>query len=122
MLDYVVTRVIYSDAKESNRAPGLLTDLRSALVSNNVFGALSVQWRLHIFLQTDSPILARLIAEYALHRATKTDPDNEDEESDSDGDTEVSWRFLTQSINDTLRSTEFRGASRGLVIGGEGGW
>ncbi len=63
----MVTRYLYSD-EEANRTPGILTDLRSALVNNNIFGALTVRWKLHKFLRFDSPLLASLLAAYVQYQ------------------------------------------------------
>ncbi|VDD81511.1 unnamed protein product [Mesocestoides corti] len=63
VLDYVVTRFLYAD-EEANHTPGVLTDLRSALVNNNIFGALAVRWRLHTFLRAASPSLTHIVDTY----------------------------------------------------------
>lgn len=45
VLDYLITRHLYED--ERKHSPGVLTDLRSALVNNTIFASLAVKWRLH---------------------------------------------------------------------------
>ena len=74
VLDYVVTRFLFSSSENCNDtesgylSPGALTDLRSALVNNAVFGALAVRdLRLHTFLRATSPHLTRTIAAFVEH-------------------------------------------------------
>lgn len=55
MLDYVITRFLYEDSQQ--HSPGILTDLRSALVNNNIFAALAVRAGLHLCLRASSPQL-----------------------------------------------------------------
>ncbi|VEL35616.1 unnamed protein product [Protopolystoma xenopodis] len=55
VLDYVITRFLYEDAQ--HHSPGILTDLRSALVNNNIFAALAVRIGLHRYLRASSPHL-----------------------------------------------------------------
>ncbi|TGZ70827.1 hypothetical protein CRM22_002980 [Opisthorchis felineus] len=59
VLDYVITRFLYEDSQQ--HSPGVLTDLRSALVNNNIFAALSVRAGLHQFLRASSPQLLHTI-------------------------------------------------------------
>lgn len=59
VLDYVITRFLYEDSQ--SHTPGVLTDLRSALVNNNIFSALAVRIGLHRYLRFSSPYLFREI-------------------------------------------------------------
>ncbi|KAF5402375.1 Endoribonuclease Dicer [Paragonimus heterotremus] len=59
VLDYVITRFLYEDSQQ--HSPGVLTDLRSALVNNNIFAALAVRIGLHQFLRASSPQLLHTI-------------------------------------------------------------
>ncbi|CAH8541405.1 unnamed protein product [Schistosoma turkestanicum] len=59
VLDYVITRFLYEDSKQ--HSPGVLTDLRSALVNNNIFAALAVRIGLHRYFRASSPQLLHTI-------------------------------------------------------------
>nr|CAH8863218.1 unnamed protein product [Trichobilharzia regenti] len=59
VLDYVITRFLYEDSKQ--HSPGILTDLRSALVNNNIFAALAVRIGLHRYFRASSPQLLHTI-------------------------------------------------------------
>nr|ABQ02405.1 dicer [Schistosoma mansoni] len=59
VLDYVITRFLYEDSKQ--HSPGVLTDLRSALVNNNIFAALAVRIGLHKYFRASSPQLLHTI-------------------------------------------------------------
>ncbi|KAL7053794.1 hypothetical protein AAHC03_026811 [Spirometra sp. Aus1] len=59
VLDYLITRFLFEDSH--NHSPGVLTDLRSALVNNNIFAALTVRIGLHRFLRASSPSLFHAI-------------------------------------------------------------
>uniref|UniRef100_A0A0X3PUP9 Endoribonuclease Dcr-1 n=1 Tax=Schistocephalus solidus TaxID=70667 RepID=A0A0X3PUP9_SCHSO len=59
VLDYLITRFLFEDSH--NHSPGVLTDLRSALVNNNIFAALTVRIGLHRFLRASSPSLYHAI-------------------------------------------------------------
>ena len=62
VLDYLITTQIYE--RFPNFDPGKITDMRSALVNNNLFAELAVGLRLHKLLRHQSPVLFRLIPEY----------------------------------------------------------
>ncbi|GFS16244.1 endoribonuclease Dicer [Elysia marginata] len=59
ILDYVITRHLYEDSQK--HSPGILTDLRSALVNNNIFAALAVKWGFHKYFKAVSPALFQVI-------------------------------------------------------------
>ena len=80
VLDYAVTRFLFSSSENSTDtesgylSPGALTDWRSALVNNVVFGALAVRdLRLHTFIRSTSPHLTRTIAAFVQHFAALGD-------------------------------------------------
>lgn len=79
MLDYVITRHLYEDS--DRYSPGVLTDLRSALVNNNIFAALAVKWDFHKYFKTMSPPLFNVIEKFVLRQKENEDEiDAEDEE------------------------------------------
>lgn len=45
VLDYMITRYLFED--ERQYSPGVLTDLRSALVNNTIFASLAVKYDFH---------------------------------------------------------------------------
>lgn len=78
VLDYLITIQIYERFPRFD--PGKITDMRSALVNNNLFAELAVKLKLHKLFLHSSPTLFRLIPEY--ERFITTDHNSmEDEES-----------------------------------------
>ena len=45
---------------------GVLTDLRSALVNNNIFASLAVKWNFHKYFKAVSPQLFHVIEKFVL--------------------------------------------------------
>ncbi|KFM82755.1 Endoribonuclease Dcr-1, partial [Stegodyphus mimosarum] len=62
VLDYIITRQLYEDPND--HSPGMLTDLRSALVNNVFFAWQAVKHKYHEFLKMLSPHLFRLLSDY----------------------------------------------------------
>ena len=62
VLDYIITTQIYERFPHFD--PGKITDMRSALVNNNLFAELAVKLGLHKLLLHYSPVLYKLIPEY----------------------------------------------------------
>jgi hypothetical protein len=63
ILDFLVTQHIYNNCKKDLR-PGELTDLRSALVNNNIFAVIAVQNNYHKYLKEYSPHLFTTIGHF----------------------------------------------------------
>lgn len=66
VLDYVITRFLYEDSTQ--HSPGVLTDLRSALVNNNIFAALAVRIGLHVYLRASSPQLLHTVDTFVRYQ------------------------------------------------------
>ncbi|XP_054708066.1 endoribonuclease Dicer-like [Uloborus diversus] len=64
VLDYLITRHLYEDAKR--HSPGTLTDLRSALVNNTFFASLAVKYDFHKFFKAISPGLFAVVNKFVL--------------------------------------------------------
>ena len=62
ILDFLVTQHIYNSKKDL--APGELTDLRSALVNNNIFAVIAVNNDYHRYLKELSPDLFTTIENF----------------------------------------------------------
>ena len=62
VLDYLITTQVYERFPHFD--PGKITDMRSALVNNNLFAELAVKLGLHKLLLHCSPVLFRLIPDY----------------------------------------------------------
>lgn len=62
ILDYIITRHLFEDSIE--HSPGILTDLRSALVNNNIFAYLAVKWDLHKYIKYVSASLFDVINKF----------------------------------------------------------
>ena len=76
VLDYLITTQVYERFPHFD--PGKITDMRSALVNNNLFAELAVKMRLHKLLLHLSPTLFRLIPEYERFLEERPDPGKED--------------------------------------------
>lgn len=63
ILDFLVTVQIYNNCKEDLK-PGELTDLRSALVNNNIFAVIAVNNEYHKYLKEYSPLLFTTIGNF----------------------------------------------------------
>lgn len=92
ILDYVITRHLYEDSQRYS--PGILTDLRSALVNNNIFAALAVKWDFHKFFKAISPSLFVVIDKFVVRQKEREDQIDEleedtEDEDDCDGTEEV---------------------------------
>ena len=78
ILDYVITRHLYEDSEKYS--PGILTDLRSALVNNNIFAALAVKWDFHKYFKSISPALFHVIEKFVARQKEKEDEIDIEEE------------------------------------------
>ena len=78
VLDYLITIHIY--AKFPHFGPGKITDMRSALVNNNIFAELAIRLKLHKAFLHNSPPLFKLIPEYVKAITQKPDVTDEDDE------------------------------------------
>nr|KAG5691629.1 hypothetical protein BaRGS_023800 [Batillaria attramentaria] len=89
ILDYVITRHLYEDSQRYS--PGILTDLRSALVNNNIFAALAVKWDFHKYFKAISPSLFAVIDKFVVRQKDREDEfdeiDEVEEEEDEDEET-----------------------------------
>jgi len=63
VLDYLVTVYVYTNHSQS-LGPGQITDIRSALVCNNMFASVLVDNGLDSFILMQSPALMKMINEY----------------------------------------------------------
>lgn len=63
VLDFLITTHIYN-ACQANLTPGQLTDLRSALVNNNIFAVIAVENDYHKFVKEYSPVLFNSIRHF----------------------------------------------------------
>jgi len=76
VLDYLVTIYIYSS---TDADPGRLTDIRSALVCNNMFASLLVDAGLHPFILHSSPLIQKKIESYLDDKTTAGHTSNTDD-------------------------------------------
>ena len=63
ILDFLVTQHIYYNC-EKDLKPGELTDLRSALVNNNIFAVIAIENHYHKYLKEYSPELFNAIRKF----------------------------------------------------------
>ncbi|KAH3846058.1 hypothetical protein DPMN_088351, partial [Dreissena polymorpha] len=104
VLDYVITRHLYEDS--DRYSPGVLTDLRSALVNNNIFAALAVKWDFHKYFKAISPSLFSVIEKFVLRQKEKEDEIDEDadDELDEDHDKEHVELEVPKALGDIFES------------------
>ena len=67
VLDYLVTVYVYDQAGQ-DVGPGRITDIRSALVNNNMFASVLVDNNLHTFILMQSPTLQHKVDAYVEDR------------------------------------------------------
>jgi endoribonuclease Dicer len=77
VLDYLITIQIYERFPHFD--PGKITDMRSALVNNNLFAELAVKLQLHKVFLHNSPTLFRLIPEYESFITATRDPTQDED-------------------------------------------
>ncbi|XP_065349266.1 endoribonuclease Dicer-like [Cloeon dipterum] len=66
VLDFLTTCHIYEHC--GNLSPGVVTDVRSSIVNNNVFGSFVVRYGLHTFLLHNSSLLFGFIDNFVEHQ------------------------------------------------------
>lgn len=103
VLDYVITRHLYEDSDKYS--PGVLTDLRSALVNNNIFAALAVKWDFHKYFKAISPSLFHVIEKFVSRQKEKEDEiDDENDETDEDHEKEHVELEVPKALGDIFES------------------
>ncbi|CAD5226751.1 unnamed protein product [Bursaphelenchus xylophilus] len=70
VLDYMITRYLFEHPDKF--APGVLTDLRSALVNNTIFASLAVKYEFHKLFLNYSPSLAKKIESFVKSCGTNS--------------------------------------------------
>jgi len=110
VLDYVITRYLYEHPKR--HSPGELTDLRSALVNNNIFAYIAVKYDFHKYFRCHSNELFLLIDKFVQAQKDKSSWYGFDEcnlgDDDDENDEFFYYDFLTSSASnnkDTYSST-----------------
>ncbi|XP_045154133.1 endoribonuclease Dicer-like [Echinops telfairi] len=78
ILDYLITKHLYEDPRQ--HSPGVLTDLRSALVNNTVFASLAVKYDFHKYFQAASPTLVDVIHGFVQFQLEENWPQGMDSE------------------------------------------
>lgn len=67
MADYLITKYLYENSVEQ-LTPGVLSDMRSALVNNVTFSVLAVRNGLHRFLKHMVPDMHHAIDNFVKHQ------------------------------------------------------
>ncbi|KAK6307495.1 hypothetical protein J4Q44_G00226430 [Coregonus suidteri] len=78
ILDYLITKHLYEDPRQ--HSPGVLTDLRSALVNNTIFASLAVQYDYHKYFKAVSPELFHVIDDFVQFQLEKNEMQGMDSE------------------------------------------
>ena len=76
---------------------GILTDLRSALVNNNIFAALAVKWDFHKYFKAISPHLFSVINKFVTWQKERGDVIALEEEVSVTSRLNASGYYQTQS-------------------------
>ncbi|CAF0778180.1 unnamed protein product [Adineta ricciae] len=101
VLDYVITRYLYEHPKR--HSPGELTDLRSALVNNNIFAYIAVKYDFHKYFRCHSNELFSLIDKFVQAQKDKSSWCGFDEcnlgDDDDENDEFFYYDFLTSSAS-----------------------
>uniref|UniRef100_A0A8C4XHL7 ribonuclease III n=1 Tax=Erpetoichthys calabaricus TaxID=27687 RepID=A0A8C4XHL7_ERPCA len=78
ILDYLITKHLYEDPRQ--HSPGVLTDLRSALVNNTIFASLAVKYDYHKYFKAVSPELFHVIDDFVQFQLEKNEMQGMDSE------------------------------------------
>uniref|UniRef100_A0A663DUP4 ribonuclease III n=1 Tax=Aquila chrysaetos chrysaetos TaxID=223781 RepID=A0A663DUP4_AQUCH len=78
ILDYLITKHLYEDPRQ--HSPGVLTDLRSALVNNTIFASLAVKYDYHKYFKAVSPELFHVIDDFVQFQMEKNEMQGMDSE------------------------------------------
>uniref|UniRef100_A0A8C5WGY4 ribonuclease III n=1 Tax=Leptobrachium leishanense TaxID=445787 RepID=A0A8C5WGY4_9ANUR len=78
ILDYLITKHLYEDPRQ--HSPGVLTDLRSALVNNTIFASLAVKYDYHKYFKAISPELFNIIDDFVQFQLEKDEMQGMDSE------------------------------------------
>lgn len=81
ILDYLITKHLYEDPRQ--HSPGVLTDLRSALVNNTIFASLAVKYDYHKYFKAISPELFHVIDDFVQFQLEKNEMQGMDSEVSS---------------------------------------
>lgn len=81
ILDYLITKHLYEDPRQ--HSPGVLTDLRSALVNNTIFASLAVKYDYHKYFKAVSPELFHVIDDFVQFQMEKNEMQGMDSEVSS---------------------------------------
>ncbi|XP_062617556.1 endoribonuclease Dicer-like [Saccostrea cucullata] len=102
ILDYVITRHLYEDS--CKYSPGVLTDLRSALVNNNIFAALAVKWDFHKYFKAISPPLFGVMEKFVARQKEREDEiDLSDDEGEGEDEEHVELE-VPKALGDIFES------------------
>lgn len=77
-MDYLITKHLYEDPRQ--HSPGVLTDLRSALVNNTIFASLAVKYDYHKYFKAVSPELFQVIDVFVQFQLEKNEMQGMDSE------------------------------------------
>lgn len=84
-MDYLITKHLYEDPRQ--HSPGVLTDLRSALVNNTIFASLAVKYEYHKYFKAVSPELFHVIDDFVQFQLEKNEMQGMDSEVSAPGST-----------------------------------
>lgn len=97
ILDYLITKHLYEDPRQ--HSPGVLTDLRSALVNNTIFASLAVKYDYHKYFKAVSPELFHVIDDFVQFQLEKNEMQGMDSEV-SAVQNDVEKSDLTRGLSD----------------------
>lgn len=79
VLDYMITRFLF-ECREHRLSPGELTDLRSALVNNNIFAYLAVKFDFYKYFKYTSPQIFNIVDNFVQNQKKRCDEFDLDED------------------------------------------
>lgn len=121
-MDYLITKHLYEDPRQ--HSPGVLTDLRSALVNNTIFASLAVKYDYHKYFKAVSPELFHVIDDFVQFQLEKNEMQGMDSEV-SAAEKRVSMSVGSKPPDSAVGSCRLQAAqlsrgTAGVRAGGQG--
>lgn len=114
ILDYLITKHLYEDPRQ--HSPGVLTDLRSALVNNTIFASLAVKYDYHKYFKAISPELFHVIDDFVQFQLEKNEMQGMDSEVSS-GAQVTAAALVCPCALEQSRAEQQRGWMAGTTLG-----
>uniref|UniRef100_A0A1I7XT92 RNase III domain-containing protein n=1 Tax=Heterorhabditis bacteriophora TaxID=37862 RepID=A0A1I7XT92_HETBA len=100
VLDYMITRYLFEDSRKFS--PGVLTDLRSALVNNTIFASLAVKYDFHKHFIAICPGLHGMIEKFVRLCRERNFFDANFNAEDSGRNLDIVWHVFYNLMKQTI--------------------